>query len=174
LERARKARRNKNYGLIQEAVVLWEEARRHDVAPAKRAKLVTAILAKVQGHVAELAGSHSASRVIQTCAKYGSPAGAQGSTVSRHLAEQPRSAAEEHAGWLAASPWWPTHPHSMHACVHVCTPHTYVLLRMPPTERAAILKEVEPKLLELSKSPYGHFVVSKLVALATKEQLPGG
>ena len=41
-------------------------------------------------------------------------------------------------------------------------------------ERAAILKEVEPKLLDLSKSPYGHFVVSKLISLAPKEQLPGG
>jgi hypothetical protein len=36
------------------------------------------------------------------------------------------------------------------------------------------MKELEPKLLELSKSPYGHFVVSKLVSLAPKEQLPGG
>lgn len=35
------------------------------------------------------------------------------------------------------------------------------------------MKELEPKLLELSKSPYGHFVVSKLVSLAPKEQLPG-
>lgn len=68
-------RRNKNYGLIQEAVGLWEEARRHDVTPDKRAKLVSAILAKCAGHIAELAGSHSASRVIQTCAKYGTPAG---------------------------------------------------------------------------------------------------
>lgn len=68
-------RRNKNYGLIQEAVGLWEEARRHDVTPEKRSKLVAAILAKCTGHIAELAGSHAASRVIQTCAKYGTPAG---------------------------------------------------------------------------------------------------
>ncbi|PSC67267.1 pumilio-like protein 24, partial [Micractinium conductrix] len=114
LERARKMRRNKNFGLIEEVVALWEEARRHDVTPAKRSKLVAAILGKVQGHVAELAGSHSASRVIQTCAKYGTA-----------------------------------------------------------EERASILRELEPKLLELSKSPYGHFVVSKLVALAPKQQLPG-
>jgi hypothetical protein len=37
-----------------------------------------------------------------------------------------------------------------------------------------ILKELEPRLLELCKSPYGHFVVSKLIALASKDQLPGG
>lgn len=114
LERARKARRNKNYGLIQEVVLLWEEARRHDVTAAKRSKLITAILGKVTGHMAELAGSHAASRVIQTCAKYGTPA-----------------------------------------------------------ERSSILKELQPKLIELCKSPYGHFVVSKLVSLAPKEQLPG-
>ena len=40
-------------------------------------------------------------------------------------------------------------------------------------ERAAILKELQPKLLELSKSPYGHFVVSRLIALSPKQQLPG-
>lgn len=33
---------------------------------------------------------------------------------------------------------------------------------------------MEPKLLELSKSSYGHFVVSKLVSLAPKEDLPRG
>ncbi|KAI3432645.1 hypothetical protein D9Q98_004191 [Chlorella vulgaris] len=114
LDKVRKARRNKNFGLIEEAKVLWEEARRSDISPEKRSKLITAILGKVQGRLAELAGSHSASRIIQSCAKYGSPA-----------------------------------------------------------ERAAIVKELEPKLLELSKSPYGHFVVSKLVSLAPKEQLPG-
>ena len=37
-----------------------------------------------------------------------------------------------------------------------------------------MLKELEPKLLELSKSPYGHFVVMKVVALAPKDALPGG
>lgn len=114
LDKERKARRNKNFGLIEEAKGLWEELRRHDLSAAKRAKLVTSILAKCQGRLAELAGSHSASRIIQSCAKYGSAA-----------------------------------------------------------ERAAILKELQPKLLELAKSPYGHFVVSKLVALAPKEQLPG-
>lgn len=75
LDRARKARRNKNFTLIQEITALWEEARRHDTSVEKRAKLVSAILQKVEGRLAELAGSHSASRIIQTCAKYGSRAG---------------------------------------------------------------------------------------------------
>ncbi|PRW61613.1 pumilio-like protein 24 [Chlorella sorokiniana] len=114
LDRARKARKHKNFNLIQEVVLLWEEARRQDITAEKRSKLVSAIMGKIQGRIAELAGSHSASRVIQTCAKHGTPA-----------------------------------------------------------ERATILKELEPKLLELSKSPYGHFVVTKLVSLAPKEQLPG-
>lgn len=72
----RKARRNKNYNLIQEVVLLWEEARRHDATPEKRSKLITAIMGKVQGRMAELAGSHAASRVIQTCAKHGTAKGA--------------------------------------------------------------------------------------------------
>lgn len=41
-------------------------------------------------------------------------------------------------------------------------------------ERSAILQELEPNLLPLSKSPYGRFVISKMVDLATKEQLAGG
>ena len=56
-------------------MLLWEEARRQDITAEKRSKLVTAIMGKIQGRVAELAGSHSASRVIQTCAKHGTPAG---------------------------------------------------------------------------------------------------
>ena len=55
---------------------LWEEARRQDITAEKRSKLVTAIMGKIQARIAELAGSHSASRVIQTCAKHGTPAGA--------------------------------------------------------------------------------------------------
>lgn len=76
LDRARKARKHKNFNLIQEVVQLWEEARRQDITAEKRSKLVTAIMGKIQGRIAELAGSHSASRVIQTCAKHGTPAGA--------------------------------------------------------------------------------------------------
>lgn len=50
---------------MQEVVGLWEELRRHDISDDKRRKLITAVLAKVQGHMAELAASHTAARVIQ-------------------------------------------------------------------------------------------------------------
>lgn len=40
-------------------------------------------------------------------------------------------------------------------------------------EREALVKEVLPRLLELAKNPYGHFLVSKLLALAPKPALPG-
>lgn len=40
-------------------------------------------------------------------------------------------------------------------------------------DRQKILKEVQPRLLELSKSPYGHFVVSKLIDVSPKNELPG-
>ena len=103
LERARKMRRNKNFGLIEEVVALWEEARRHDVTPAKRSKLVAAILGKVQGHVAELAGSHSASRVIQTCAKYGTAEGTAGSRQDVGRTAKPRAPCPDAAA-LAAQP----------------------------------------------------------------------
>ena len=114
VSRERKARRNKNFGLIQEVTGLWETLRRHDTTPARRAELVTAVLKKIDGRLAELACSHTASRIVQACVKHGSPA-----------------------------------------------------------ERAKILKEVEPKVLELAKSPYGRFVVAKLITMAPKEQLPG-
>ncbi|GAB4820309.1 hypothetical protein N2152v2_007355 [Parachlorella kessleri] len=70
--REKKAKRQKNFGLIQEVVGLWEELRRHDVSADKRSKLISAVLRKVQGRVAELAASHTASRVIQACVKHGS------------------------------------------------------------------------------------------------------
>jgi hypothetical protein len=39
--------------------------------------------------------------------------------------------------------------------------------------RAAVWAEVEPELLPLAKSPYGRFVVSKLVTTASKAELAG-
>ena len=42
-----------------------------------------------------------------------------------------------------------------------------------PPEREALVKEVLPRFLELAKNPYGHFLVSKLLALAPKPKLPG-
>lgn len=111
----RKARRNKNFDLIQDVTGLWEQLRRHDTSAARRSELVSAILAKINGRVADLAGSHTASRVVQACVKYGTT-----------------------------------------------------------EERSAILKQLEPKLLDLAKSPYGRFVVSKLIDVGGKDTLKGG
>ena len=70
---------------------------------------------QVQGHLAEMAVSHTGSRIVQACIKFGS---------------------EE--------------------------------------QRQAVRKEVAPVFLELAKSPYGHFVASKLVTTASKTELAGG
>ena len=40
-------------------------------------------------------------------------------------------------------------------------------------DRKKVLKQLEPTLLVLAKSPYGRFVVSKLIDLAPKEDLEG-
>lgn len=131
----KKARKNKNFPIIQvileslacswsciddifciqqETVSLWEQLRRRDVPADKRAELVTSILKLSKGRIADLTGSHTASRVVQSCLKYGNK-----------------------------------------------------------QNRATILSEVEPKMVELSKSPYGRFVVSKLITTASKEELAG-
>lgn len=115
LDRARKARKHKNFNLIQEVVALWEEARRQDITPEKRSKLVSAIMGKIQGRVAELAGSHSASRVIQTCTKHGTPAGAPGGGGGLW-----RGCAGQHARWKAAA-------------LLGAGPSAATLLRRPPT-----------------------------------------
>ncbi|KAK9786572.1 hypothetical protein WJX73_000347 [Symbiochloris irregularis] len=40
-------------------------------------------------------------------------------------------------------------------------------------DRNALLEEILPNLLDLAKSPYGHFTVSKLIELLPKANLPG-
>lgn len=71
-------------------------------------------LAQVQGRVVDLAMSHTASRVIQACAKFGSDA-----------------------------------------------------------DRQALLTEAAPRVVDLAKSSYGHFLLSKLVTAAPKSQIAG-
>lgn len=70
--RQRKAQKNPNVPLIETATALWEELRRHDVQPARRGELVAAILAKLEGKLAEVSRSPKASRIVQTCVKFGS------------------------------------------------------------------------------------------------------
>lgn len=114
LLKQRKARSNKNFSLIEDVVGSWETFRRHDVDKKKRRDLVSKVLKKIEGRIPELAASHTASRIVQACIKYGTA-----------------------------------------------------------EEQQRVLKEVEPHLIELSKSPYGHFVVSKLIDVSPKEKYPG-
>lgn len=69
---------------------------------------------QVQGRVADLAMSHTASRVIQACAKHGNEA-----------------------------------------------------------DRQMLLAEAAPRIMDLSKSSYGHFLLCKLISAGTKAQFPG-
>lgn len=114
LTKQRKARTQKNFDLIQQAIADWEKLRHHDTSAEARSQMVTALLKKLDGRIAELAGSHAASRVVQACIKYGNS-----------------------------------------------------------SDREFIFKQVEPKLLDLSKSPYGRFVVSKLISVAPKSSISG-
>ncbi len=155
LERARKARKHKNFNLIQEVVQLWEEARRQDITADKRSKLVTAIMGKIQGRVAELAGSHSASRVIQTCAKHGTPAGAAAGAGSRRpgLEAAGRGCTADVTLALCGSTDCNSTSSFPLTSVVVQVALKFTFCSATCAERAVILKELEPKLLELSKSP---------------------
>lgn len=69
---------------------------------------------QARGKLHELASNHTASRVIQFCAKYGGP-----------------------------------------------------------EERKAIVEEIRANIVDMSKSKYGRHLVKKLIAVATKEEVPG-
>lgn len=69
---------------------------------------------QVQGRVPDLAMSHTASRVIQACAKHGTDA-----------------------------------------------------------DRQMILAEATPRVVDLAKSSYGHFLLCKLITAAPKKDFPG-
>ena len=68
----------------------------------------------MQGHLVELAASHTGSRIVQACLKFGSK-----------------------------------------------------------EQRHSMMKELTPAFLELAKSPYGHFVATKLASTASAEELAG-
>ncbi|KAL2338996.1 hypothetical protein Fmac_013442 [Flemingia macrophylla] len=70
LANARKKKRKRHYSLEQELARLWEKMRRHEIAKEDRARLVTEALQKMKGKIAEIAGSHISSRVLQTCVKH--------------------------------------------------------------------------------------------------------
>ncbi|KAL0034219.1 hypothetical protein WJX77_003906 [Trebouxia sp. C0004] len=103
----------RNAALIQDITVKWEKLRHPDTTAAHRTDIVHEILNQVQGRVADLAMSHTASRVIQACAKHGNEA-----------------------------------------------------------DRKALLAEAAPRVVDIAKSSYGHFLLCKLVSAATKAQFP--
>lgn len=42
-----------------------------------------------------------------------------------------------------------------------------------PEERKAIVEEIRANIVDMSKSKYGRHLVKKLIAVATKEEVPG-
>ncbi|KAL3157064.1 hypothetical protein ABBQ38_001311 [Trebouxia sp. C0009 RCD-2024] len=104
----------RNAALIQDITVKWETIRHPNTTTAQRLHIVNEIMEQVQGRVVDLAMSHTASRVIQACAKHGNDA-----------------------------------------------------------HRQALLAEAAPRVVDLAKSSYGHFLLSKLVTVAPKSQIAG-
>lgn len=59
--------------LVQSAKKLWEKVRRRDLPAAERAGPLKELFALLTGKFKEVIVKHDASRMIQTCVKYGSP-----------------------------------------------------------------------------------------------------
>ncbi|XP_064992643.1 pumilio homolog 24-like isoform X2 [Musa acuminata AAA Group] len=66
----RKKKRKPNYNLEKELASLWEKMRCYNVGKQARSELVSEALRKMNGKFVEIAGSHVAARVLQTCVKY--------------------------------------------------------------------------------------------------------
>ncbi|KAK9767790.1 Pumilio y domain member 6 [Basidiobolus ranarum] len=60
-----------HFEILSQAKKLWEKMRRKDVPKPEREKLISDLMALVKGSVVEVIFKHDASRVIQTCLKYG-------------------------------------------------------------------------------------------------------
>ena len=57
----------------------------------------------------------------------------------------------------------PTGSRVLQACIKHCTAE----------QRSQLLQQLLPHILDLSKQPYGHFLVRRLIALASKEDQKG-
>ncbi|KAL1539122.1 pumilio 24-like [Salvia divinorum] len=112
LAQARKKIRKKHYTLEQELALLWEKMRRRNISKEDRSRLVSEAVKKMQGKISEIARSHIASRVLQTCVKH-------------------------------------------------CT----------QDERNAVFMELRPHFISLASNTYAVRLVTKLLDLASKEQL---
>ncbi|XP_042022741.1 pumilio homolog 24-like [Salvia splendens] len=112
LAQARKKIRKKHYTLEQELALLWEKMRCRNISKEDRSRLVSEAVKKMQGKISEIARSHIASRVLQTCVKH-------------------------------------------------CT----------QDERNAVFTELRPHFISLASNTYAVRLVTKLLDLASKEQL---
>jgi pumilio family protein 6 len=54
---------------VQATVTLWEKLRPKSTSKEEKEQLAAIILKQVKGHIVDLANNHTASRVIQFCAK---------------------------------------------------------------------------------------------------------
>ena len=73
LEKAKlkKQKREKNSTLIQEITGYWEQLRQTSTAKEKKVELVGKILDACGDRLGDVAASHTASRIIQSCVKHG-------------------------------------------------------------------------------------------------------
>jgi len=59
------------FKLAQIAKVMWEKARVKELDAKQRSEIITELLGKLSGHIQSLCLKHDASRIVQTCLKYG-------------------------------------------------------------------------------------------------------
>ncbi|KAG1679299.1 hypothetical protein FOA52_009329 [Chlamydomonas sp. UWO 241] len=72
-KKSKSAGLKKNFNLINDAALLWETLRPKETAVEDKHKIVDQVLEKMKGKILELANHHTASRIIQLCAKTGTP-----------------------------------------------------------------------------------------------------
>ncbi len=137
---------------LQEAIRLWEELRQQETPAARRLELVTSILGLIKGHMGNMAASPTASRIIQSCVKHGSPA----HRAQVHAPPHP-STPIVHA---ACDRDLCVQPHGLH-CSH------------SNAASVQVLEDIRPQLVELAQNPYAHFLISKLLTKATRADAAG-
>mmetsp|Transcript_9410 Transcript_9410/g.23839 ORF Transcript_9410/g.23839 Transcript_9410/m.23839 type:complete len:652 (-) Transcript_9410:138-2093(-) len=145
--RAKKMKMKPNFATIQEITMMWEKMRPAEVAESAKAKTVLTIMEKVKGRITDLAMSHTASRVMQACAKHG-----DAKVRSAILGEVKGRLLE-----MAKSSYG-----------------NFVIRKLinlaPKSELAEIQKAFKGRIPELMRHPCGSAVVIDLYAAASTEQ----
>ena len=67
-------RQPQRFALMKDVLMQWETLRSNKTSKEDRTKIVSSILSKCEGRIAELATSHKASRIVQACLKHGGDA----------------------------------------------------------------------------------------------------